>query len=158
MLVPIQYLWKKRLTLPNWRSMCINTANGPVMLLLCKTQRHAIGIGTYSSSGSRTEEAQSVLNLWLLSDLPILGSSLASWSYSLGHFYLQWNKALRIKIEFKSQNIKSSYLVAKIWVFAIFHAQWNKKIEFNFTADHITSVSNIVFWFFLDIKPASSGS
>ena len=150
MLVSIHCLWKKSLTLPNWRSICINTAKGPVMLLLCETQRHTIGIGTYSSSGNRTEEAQSVLNLWLHSDLPILGSSLASWSYSSGHFYLQWNTALRIKNEFKTHNTKSLYLVAKIWVFAIFHAQWaiysrNKKFEFNFTADHITSVSNIVF-------------
>jgi len=53
--------------------------------------------------------------------------------------------ALRIKNEFKSQNIKSLYLVAKIWGFAIFHAQWNKKFEFNFTADHFTSVRNTVF-------------
>jgi hypothetical protein len=49
-------------------------------------REHAIGIGPYRSSGSRTVEAQRILNLLLLSDFPILGISLASSSYSPGNF------------------------------------------------------------------------
>jgi len=53
-----------------------------------KQREHAIGISTYRSSGSQTEEAQRLLSL-LMSDLPIHCSSLASWSYSPANFSLQ---------------------------------------------------------------------